>query len=39
MELKYIVIMCIASFICGFVAAEILQYRKQNKGKISWTKQ
>jgi len=38
MEFEVVVILCIASFICGFVAAEILQYRKQNKGKISWTK-
>lgn len=36
MELKWVIVLCIASFICGFVAAEVLQYRKQNKGKMPW---
>jgi len=36
MKIKYVVILCIASFICGFVAAEIVQYRKDNKGKMRW---
>jgi len=36
MEIKYVVILCITSFICGFVVAEIVQYRKQHKGKIRW---
>jgi len=36
MEIWAVVMLCIVSFICGFVAAEIVQYKKDNKGKISW---
>jgi hypothetical protein len=36
MEIEIVIGLCILSCICGFVAAEILQYRKRNKGKIKW---
>ena len=36
MEIEIVITLCIASFICGYVAYPILKRYSEEKGKVSW---